>query len=136
METGNCCLKGKLLNFQVVFLPNFTILFLNSKRVCFNFSFDQESSGLSTMAWNVFKFCTALRALGSIMILFVIGIIGFTYYALVLVNYGPSLLLGGLDSFIALLVLALFHFLVSQKSCSFLWDLLRSLRLALFLVLF
>ncbi|CAN6879245.1 unnamed protein product [Brassica oleracea] len=97
---------------NVVFLPNFTILFLNSKRVCFKFSFDQESSGLSTMAWNVFKFCTALRALGSIMILFVIGIIGFTYYALVLVNYGPSLLLGGLDSLIALLVLALFHFLL------------------------
>ncbi|CAH8391981.1 unnamed protein product [Eruca vesicaria subsp. sativa] len=64
------------------------------------------------MAWNVFKFCTALRALGSIMILFVIGIIGFTYYAVVLVNYGPSLLHGGLDSFIALLVLALFHFLL------------------------
>ncbi|WZY85390.1 hypothetical protein YC2023_031774 [Brassica napus] len=64
------------------------------------------------MAWNVFKFCTALRALGSIMILFVIGIIGFTYYALVLVNYGPSLLLGGVDSFTALLVLALFHFLM------------------------
>ncbi|KAG2239727.1 hypothetical protein Bca52824_091424 [Brassica carinata] len=64
------------------------------------------------MAWNVFKFCTALRALGSIMILFVIGIIGFTYYALVVVNYGPSLLHGGVDSFIALLVLALFHFLL------------------------
>lgn len=64
------------------------------------------------MAWNVFKYCTALRALGSIMILVVIGIIGFTYYALVVANYGPSLFLGGFDSLLALLVLALFHFLV------------------------
>ncbi|KAG7546537.1 Palmitoyltransferase DHHC domain [Arabidopsis suecica] len=64
------------------------------------------------MAWNVFKFCTALRALGSIMILIVIGIIGFTYYAVVVVNYGPALLIGGVDSLLALLVLALFHFLL------------------------
>ncbi|CAF2149234.1 unnamed protein product [Brassica napus] len=64
------------------------------------------------MAWNVFKYCTALRALGSIMILVVIGIIGFTYYALVVANYGPSLFLGGFDSLLALLVLALFHFLL------------------------
>ncbi|XP_023635126.1 probable protein S-acyltransferase 13 [Capsella rubella] len=64
------------------------------------------------MAWNVFKFCTALRALGSIMIVVVIGIIGFTYYAVVVANYGPSLLIGGFDSLVALLVLALFHFLL------------------------
>ncbi|KAF3534374.1 hypothetical protein DY000_02037875 [Brassica cretica] len=64
------------------------------------------------MAWNVFKYCTALRALGSIMILVVIGIIGFTYYALVVANYGPSLFLGGFDSLLALLVLALFNFLL------------------------
>ncbi|CAA7060106.1 unnamed protein product [Microthlaspi erraticum] len=64
------------------------------------------------MAWNVFKFCTALRALGSIMILVVIGIVGFTYYAVVVANYGPALLLGGFDSFVAILVVALFHFLL------------------------
>ncbi|XP_010448848.1 PREDICTED: probable protein S-acyltransferase 13 [Camelina sativa] len=64
------------------------------------------------MAWNVFKFCTALRALGSIMIVVVIGIIGFTYYAVVVANYGPALLTGGFDSLVALLVLALFHFLL------------------------
>ncbi|KAG2248928.1 hypothetical protein Bca4012_087746 [Brassica carinata] len=58
------------------------------------------------------QYCTALRALGSIMILVVIGIIGFTYYALVVANYGPSLFLGGFDSLLALLVLALFHFLL------------------------
>ena len=65
------------------------------------------------MSWNVFKFCSALRALGSIMILLVLGIIGLSYYALVVVNYGPALFRGGLNSLTALLVLLLFHSLVS-----------------------
>ncbi|XP_022738445.1 probable protein S-acyltransferase 14 [Durio zibethinus] len=64
------------------------------------------------MAWNVFKFCTALRALGSIMIVFVLGIIGVTYYAVVVAHYGPSLFLGGFDMLSAILVLFLFHFLL------------------------
>ncbi|KAH8521783.1 hypothetical protein Peur_040412 [Populus x canadensis] len=64
------------------------------------------------MAWNVFKFCTALRALGSIMIVLVLGIIGVTYYVIVVANYGPALFHGGLDSFVALLVLVLFHSLL------------------------
>ncbi|XP_010540019.1 PREDICTED: probable protein S-acyltransferase 13 [Tarenaya hassleriana] len=71
------------------------------------------------MAWNVFKFCTALRALGSIMILVVVGIIGFTYYAVVVVNYGPALLVGGFGSFVAVLVLALFHFLLAMLLWSY-----------------
>lgn len=66
------------------------------------------------MAWNVFKFCTALRGLGSIMILLVLGVVGVTYYAVVLTNYGPALSQGGFDSFTALTILLLFHFLVSQ----------------------
>ncbi|KAG6582559.1 putative protein S-acyltransferase 14, partial [Cucurbita argyrosperma subsp. argyrosperma] len=61
------------------------------------------------MAWNVFKFCTALRGLGSIMILLVLGVVGVTYYAVVLTNYGPALYDGGLDSLIALAVLISFH---------------------------
>ncbi|KAF3440692.1 hypothetical protein FNV43_RR18977 [Rhamnella rubrinervis] len=61
------------------------------------------------MAWNVFKFCTALRGLGSIMILLVLGVVGVTYYAVVLTNYGPALYDGGLDCVIALAVLILFH---------------------------
>ncbi|PON48392.1 Zinc finger, DHHC-type, palmitoyltransferase [Parasponia andersonii] len=64
------------------------------------------------MAWNVFKFCTALRGLGSIMILLVLGVVGVTYYAVVLTNYGPALYDGGLDSLIAFLVLILFHSLL------------------------
>ncbi|XP_022995673.1 probable protein S-acyltransferase 14 [Cucurbita maxima] len=64
------------------------------------------------MSWNVFKFCTALRALGSIMIFLVLGIVGLSYYALVVVNYGPALFRGGLNSLTALLVLLLFHSLL------------------------
>lgn len=67
------------------------------------------------MAWNVFKFCTALRGLGSIMILLVLGVVGVTYYAVVLTNYGPALSQGGLDSLAALTILILFHFLVSRQ---------------------
>ncbi|CAI0385485.1 unnamed protein product [Linum tenue] len=66
----------------------------------------------AAMAWNVFKFCTALRGLGSIMILLVLGVVGVTYYAVVLTNYGPALYDGGLDSLIALFVLILFHCLL------------------------
>jgi hypothetical protein len=69
----------------------------------------------AAMAWNVFKFCTALRGLGSIMILLVLGVVGVTYYAVVLTTYGPALYDGGLDSLIALIVLILFHFLVSHE---------------------
>ncbi|KVH89178.1 Zinc finger, DHHC-type, palmitoyltransferase [Cynara cardunculus var. scolymus] len=66
----------------------------------------------AVMAWNVFKFCTALRGLGSIMILLVLGVVGVTYYAVVLCNYGPALAAGGLDSLIALVILIVFHTLL------------------------
>ncbi|XP_073286791.1 probable protein S-acyltransferase 14 [Primulina huaijiensis] len=64
------------------------------------------------MAWNVFKFCTALRGLGSIMIILVLGVVGVSYYAVVITNYGPALAAGGLNSLLALAVLLLFHFLL------------------------
>ncbi|KAL0429020.1 UNVERIFIED_CONTAM: putative protein S-acyltransferase 14 [Sesamum radiatum] len=66
----------------------------------------------AVMAWNVFKFCTALRGLGSIMILLVLGIVGVSYYAVVITNYGPGLAAGGLDSLLAFVVLVLFHCLL------------------------
>ncbi|KAL7121145.1 hypothetical protein ACP275_02G165100 [Erythranthe tilingii] len=66
----------------------------------------------AVMAWNVFKFCTALRGLGSIMILLVLGVVGVSYYAVVITNYGPGLAAGGLDSLIAFVVLILFHCLL------------------------
>ncbi|MQM06403.1 hypothetical protein Taro_039225 [Colocasia esculenta] len=66
------------------------------------------------MAWNVFKFCTALRGLGSIMILLVLGVVGVTYYAVVVTNFGPALWGGGgLEEVAgALAVLVLFHCLL------------------------
>ena len=75
----------------------------------------------TAMAWNVFKFCTALRGLGSVMILLVLGIVGVTYYALVLCNYGPALLAatGALDALVALAVLLIFHFLVRPRPALF-----------------
>ncbi|KAL2234004.1 probable protein S-acyltransferase 14 [Sesamum indicum] len=66
----------------------------------------------AVMAWNVFKFCTALRGLGSIMILLVLGIVGVSYYAVVITSYGPGLAAGGLDSLLAFVVLVLFHCLL------------------------
>ncbi|ERN13328.1 hypothetical protein AMTR_s00041p00097340 [Amborella trichopoda] len=71
------------------------------------------------MAWNVFKFCTALRGLGSVMILLVLGVVGVTYYAVVITNYGPSLQNGGLDVVIALAVLILFHGLLAMLLWSY-----------------
>ncbi|XP_010918308.1 probable protein S-acyltransferase 14 [Elaeis guineensis] len=67
----------------------------------------------AVMAWNVFKFCTALRGLGSIMILLVLGIVGVTYYAVVVTTYGPAVFnAGAIDSLAALAVLLLFHLLL------------------------
>ncbi|KFK35280.1 hypothetical protein AALP_AA5G264300 [Arabis alpina] len=73
----------------------------------------------TTMAWNVFKFCTALKGLGSIMILLVLGVVGVTYYAVVLTNYGPALSQGGLDSLVALTILILFHLLLGMLLWSY-----------------
>lgn len=75
------------------------------------------------MAWNVFRFCTALRGLGSIMILLVLGVVGVTYYAVVLTNYGPSLISGAgiLDALIAIAVLVLFHCLVNFLDFYCIW---------------
>ncbi|KAK4269746.1 hypothetical protein QN277_022862 [Acacia crassicarpa] len=73
----------------------------------------------ATMAWNVFKFCTALRGLGSIMILLVLGVVGVTYYAVVLTVYGPYLFGGLLDCLIATAVLILFHSLLAMLLWSY-----------------
>ncbi|KAE8723320.1 putative protein S-acyltransferase 14 [Hibiscus syriacus] len=66
----------------------------------------------TTMAWNVFKFCTVLRGLGSIMMLLVLGVVGVTYYSFVVTNYGPALFDGGFQSLGAVVVLILFHCLL------------------------
>lgn len=81
-----------------------------------------RSGSAAIMAWNIFKFCTALRGLGSIMILLVLGVVGVSYYAVVLSIYGPALFasgVGALDSFIALVVLILFHILLGMLLWSY-----------------
>ncbi|XP_058212925.1 probable protein S-acyltransferase 14 isoform X2 [Rhododendron vialii] len=73
----------------------------------------------TVMAWNVFKFCTALRGLGSIMILLVLGVVGVTYYAVVVSNYAPDLYQGGFVSLTAVADLILFHLLVMMLLWSY-----------------
>eukprot|EP00882_Tetradesmus_deserticola_P013688 GHRQ01014535.1.p3 GENE.GHRQ01014535.1~~GHRQ01014535.1.p3 ORF type:complete len:225 (+),score=84.59 GHRQ01014535.1:596-1270(+) len=43
---------------------------------------------------NVFVFCKCLKLLGNIMVLMVLGIVGFTWYAVVPGYYGPLMLVG------------------------------------------
>ncbi|KAM0946713.1 putative protein S-acyltransferase [Dioscorea sansibarensis] len=66
------------------------------------------------MAWNVFRFCTALRGLGSVMILLVLALVGVSYYSVVIANYAPALFNAAFSSssLIALAVLLLFHSLL------------------------
>lgn len=64
------------------------------------------------MAWNVFKLCTGLKVVGSVMILVVLSVVGVSYYAVVVANYVPQVWKGASATATALLVLILFHFLV------------------------
>ncbi|KAJ0968741.1 hypothetical protein J5N97_021618 [Dioscorea zingiberensis] len=68
----------------------------------------------AAMAWNVFRFCTALRGLGSLMILLVLALVGVSYYSVVVANYAPALFNAPFSSssILALAVLLLFHFLL------------------------
>lgn len=69
------------------------------------------------MSFNIFKLCTALKSLGSVMILVVLAIVGVTYYVEVFECYGPDLFNGRLaDALVAFLVLILFHALVINCS--------------------
>ncbi|KAH7668328.1 palmitoyltransferase protein [Dioscorea alata] len=79
-------------------------------------------TGSGAMAWNVFRFCTALRVLGSVMIVLVLAITAVTYYAVVIANYGPALLAAGFspNALPPIAVLLLFHFfLVMLLWCYF-----------------
>lgn len=75
------------------------------------------------MAWNVFKFCTGLRVVGSIMILVVLAVVSVSYYAVVVSNYGLEILKGG-STAIPFVVLLLFHVLVRKGSALFILPLL------------
>ncbi|XP_077248445.1 DHHC-type zinc finger family protein [Tasmannia lanceolata] len=61
---------------------------------------------------NLFKFCSSLRVLGYFMILLVVAIIGLSYYAVVLITWGPQLLQGRLTSLLSFFIIIVFHLLL------------------------
>ncbi|CAN1794131.1 Probable protein S-acyltransferase 12 [Linum perenne] len=71
------------------------------------------------MEINAFKFCSGLRVLGYFMIVLVAAIIGVSYYAVVVVVWGPQLLRGGLRSALALFIVVPFHFLLAMLLWSY-----------------
>ncbi|CAK9877847.1 unnamed protein product [Sphagnum jensenii] len=71
------------------------------------------------MAWNVFKLCTGLKVVGSVMILVVLSVVGVSYYAVVVANYVPQVWKGASATATALLVLILFHFLLAMLLWSY-----------------
>ncbi|KAF7843887.1 putative protein S-acyltransferase 12 [Senna tora] len=61
---------------------------------------------------NLFKLCSGLRVLGYFMILLFAAIVAVTYYAVVLVTWGPLLFHGGFSSFLAIAIISVFHILL------------------------
>lgn len=68
------------------------------------------------MDLNLFKLCSGLKFLGYLMILLVAAIISVSYYAVVILTWGPHLLQGGFNSFLSFAIIAVFHFLVILPS--------------------
>ncbi|XP_021281010.1 probable protein S-acyltransferase 12 isoform X2 [Herrania umbratica] len=64
------------------------------------------------MEMNLFRLCSGLRVLGYFMILLVTAIIGVSYYAVVLLTWGPQLLRGGFHSFLSVAIIITFHVLL------------------------
>ncbi|XP_047338089.1 probable protein S-acyltransferase 12 [Impatiens glandulifera] len=66
------------------------------------------------MDLNFFKLCSGLKFLGYFMIVLVAAIISVSYYAVVVINWGPLLLQGGLKSLLSIIIIAVFHFLLGM----------------------
>ncbi|KAK8944418.1 putative S-acyltransferase [Platanthera zijinensis] len=62
--------------------------------------------------FNPFRLCSGLRVLGYSMILLFVAIVAVSYYAVIIVAWGPRLLHGGPLSFLAFTIVILFHFLL------------------------
>ncbi|KAF9619901.1 hypothetical protein IFM89_009683 [Coptis chinensis] len=71
------------------------------------------------MALNLFKLCSGLRVLGYFMILLVGAIIAVSYYAVVVLAWGPRLLHGGMISVLAFFIVAVFHVLLVLLTWSY-----------------
>jgi palmitoyltransferase len=67
------------------------------------------------MEINLFRLCSGLKAIGYFMILLVAAIVSVSYYAVIVLTWGPELLLGGLHSVLAIVIIVLFHFLVNSQ---------------------
>ena len=67
--------------------------------------------------YNIFatKACACLRALGSVMVMIVLGIILLTYYTTVFCVYGPMALGHGPKSGIATVIIVIFNLLVRAR---------------------
>ena len=72
------------------------------------------ASPAGSMWWNIFssKACMLLRALGSVMVLVVLGMIGLTYYTTVVLVYGPLVGENTPDGKFATWVLVIYHILI------------------------
>lgn len=71
----------------------------------------RTTMGLSLQI-NPFRLCSGLKALGYLMIVLVVVIVALSYYAVVILIWGPHLLDGGFISLFSFLVIILFHYLV------------------------
>jgi hypothetical protein len=69
-------------------------------------------------AWfNVFVYCKFLKLLGHIMVLLVLSIVGFTWYAVVPATYGPMMISGSAGTkFGSSLLVLVFSWLVSAMA--------------------
>nr|POE75066.1 putative protein s-acyltransferase 12 [Quercus suber] len=65
---------------------------------------------------NAFKWCSGIRVLGYFMILLVAAIVAVSYYAVVVLTWGPQLLRGGLRTLLAAAILFVFHLLLALLS--------------------
>ena len=67
--------------------------------------------------YNIFatKACACLRALGSVMVMIVLGIILLTYYTTVFCVYGPMALGHGPKSGVATVIIVIFNLLVRAR---------------------
>ncbi|GAB2224088.1 hypothetical protein Droror1_Dr00004835 [Drosera rotundifolia] len=68
---------------------------------------------------NLFKCCSFLRPLGYLMILFVFAIVGVSYYAVVVLVWGPVVVRGGARGVVSVLVLIVFHVLLTLLMWSY-----------------
>ncbi|GFY81563.1 DHHC-type zinc finger family protein [Actinidia rufa] len=66
----------------------------------------------TSMDLNFFKLCSGLKFLGYFMIVLVAAIIAASYYAVVVITWGPQLLQGAFKSFLSFTIIAVFHVLL------------------------